>query len=116
MTESIEAIRKFKLDINESVLLESFRCVYHGGGVPTLGRIYIFNTHVCFRSKVDLNKLFGSSKFKIETKDIIYSDIASKVGNKLSIYLNTGKEFEFSGLGEGLEHAHKLITSIAESL
>lgn len=53
MDKDFEHLKKFNLDSNETVYIEHFRCIFHGGKVPLPGKLFIFNNYVCFSSKLN---------------------------------------------------------------
>ena len=101
-----------------TVFIEKFKCMYHGGLVPVIGKIYLLNNHVCFASKLDANTLFGkSTDIKIPIEEIIRSELTNELllGHSLDLFLTDKRKLHFSSFSNGLNTAHEIIMNMLES-
>lgn len=79
--EELRVLKRFKLDPDTSVLIQKFKCLYHGGKIPVPGSLYILNDFVCFSSFFNEKTLFGKkTKLKIQIKNIILCEILNNFG------------------------------------
>jgi hypothetical protein len=118
MEEELKVFKRFRLNPDESVYLNKFKCFYNSGKVSVLGTMYVVSNCVCFSSKLNHNTLFGSrTNIKYDMTDIIMVEIDSDkiIGNSLRLHLTNGQIANFSGLGSGLKDAQIIISSMIEN-
>lgn len=110
--EELKIMKKFNLEQDVCIFLEKFQCLYHGGKVPIVGKLFIFNDRIGFRSVLSTTTIIGKKTTKmILISDVVLceSDPSKAVGNCLLLTMNNGSIEKFTGLGNGLERAYMLI-------
>jgi len=95
-------LKIFEIETKDTVLIESFKCLYHAHTLPVMGSLYVFNDRVAFRQGMRLFK--KRIMFQVEMGHIVMVETSQNVQNFLIIHPNNKKgEYRFSGLGEGLK-------------
>jgi hypothetical protein len=111
--QEMDAIKMFDINSDQVIFINVFKCFYHGGNIPIPSKVYIFSDRIGLCSKLNSSSFFGSqTKLTFMISKIVMSEINKTLGQILVVHMDDGTNHKFSGLGSGLETAHKLISGL----